>query len=169
MFFHTHITNAVPTAEGAIEIAMSETPITLHGSKCLVTGYGRIGKILAKMLRGIGAKVSVEARKYADLALIEGHSCEAIALGELAHHVGEYDIIFNTVPTMLFDREILCKVKKDALIIDLASRPGGVDFDAAAELGVKVIWALSLPGKVAPVSAGAIIKDTIVNVLKELS
>lgn len=165
---HAHTANAVPTAEGAVEIAMSETPFTLHGSKCLVTGYGRIGKILSKMLRGIGARVSVEARKYADLALIEGNSCEAVSLGELSHHVGEYDVIFNTVPTLLFDREMLEKVKKDVLIIDLASRPGGVDFDAAAQLGVKVIWALSLPGKVAPVSAGMIIKDTIIHVLNEM-
>lgn len=162
------IKNAVPTAEGAIEIAMGETPFTLHGSKCLVTGYGRIGKILSKMLCGIGAQVSVEARKFADLAMIEGNGCRAISLGELSHHVGEFDVIFNTVPYLLFDKEILERMKKDALLIDLASRPGGVDFDAAAQMGIRVIWALSLPGKVAPVSAGAIIKDTIVNVLNEM-
>ncbi len=161
------IKNAIPTAEGAIEIAMRETPITLHGSKCLVTGYGRIGKILSKMLYGLGARVSVEARKFADLALIEGHDFTAISLNELPHHIGEFDVIFNTVPHIIFDESILEKVKKDALIIDLASHPGGVDFAAAANLGVRVIWALSLPGKVAPVSAGAIIKDTIVNILNE--
>lgn len=122
------IKNAVPTAEGAVEIAMSETPITLHGSKCLVVGYGRIGKILSKMLSGIGARVSVEARKFADLALIEGHGCEAVALSELSRYVGEYDVIFNTVPAMIFDEELLGRIRSDTLIIDLASRPGGVDF-----------------------------------------
>ncbi|MDO5396655.1 MAG: dipicolinate synthase subunit DpsA [bacterium] len=122
------IRNAVPTAEGAIELAISETPITLHGSRCLVTGYGRIGKILSKMLCGLGAHVSVEARKYADLAMIEGHGCNALSLKELGHHVNEFDIIFNTVPALIFDAELLKKIRRNTLIIDLASRPGGVDF-----------------------------------------
>lgn len=142
------IRNAIPTAEGAIEIAVSETPFTLHGSRCLITGYGRIGKILSKMLCGMGAQVSVEARKYADLAMIEGHGCRALALGELAHHIREFDVIFNTVPAMLFDETMLRLAREDTLIIDLASRPGGVDFETAARLGIRVIWALSLPGNI---------------------
>jgi dipicolinate synthase subunit A len=162
------VKNAVPTAEGAIEIAISETPITLHGSKCLVLGYGKIGKILSKMLFGIGAQTYVEARKYADLAMIEGHGYEPLALCELKSRIGEFDVIFNTVPAMLLDAELLNNVKKDALIIDLASKPGGVDFKTAKEVGVKVIWALSLPGKIAPVTSGTIIKDTIMNIIKEL-
>lgn len=139
------IRNAIPTAEGAIEIAISETPITLHGSKILVTGYGKVGKILARMLSGIGAQTYVEARKYADLALIEGHGYVPVALCEFPLCVGEFDVIFNTVPSLLFTRDVLKKIKKDTLIIDLASRPGGVDFSAAKELGLRVIWALSLP------------------------
>lgn len=162
------IRNAVPTAEGAIEIAIAETPITLHGSKCLVLGYGRIGKILSKMLAAIGAQTFVEARKYADLAMIEGHGYEPVSLGELKSRIGEFDIIFNTVPAMILDEELLRLIKKDALIIDLASKPGGVDMKSAKEIGVKVIWALSLPGKIAPVTSGAIIKDTIMNILNEL-
>ena len=120
------------------------------------------------MLCGIGARVSVEARKFADLAHIEGNSCKAVPLCELVHHVGEFDVIFNTVPHLIFDADMLNHLKKDALLIDLASRPGGVDFEAAKQMGIRVIWALSLPGKVAPVSAGAIIKDTIVNVMREM-
>ena len=162
------IKNAVPTAEGAIEIAIAETPITIHGSKSLVLGYGKIGKILSKMLFGLGAQTYVEARKYADLAMIEGHGYEPLDLYSLKDRINEFDIIFNTVPSLILDREILSNVKKDALIIDLASKPGGVDFDAAKELGLRVIWALSLPGKVAPVTSGAIIKDTIMNIIKEL-
>ena len=50
----------------------------------------------------------------------------------------------------------------------MASKPGGVDLEAAAQLGVKVVWALSLPGKVAPVTAGRSIKTTIYNILHEL-
>lgn len=137
--------NAIPTAEGAIEIAISETPFTIHGSKSLVLGYGRIGKILAKTLRDLGADTYVEARKYADLALIEGHSCHPLTISEAKSRIGEFDIIFNTVPALIIDSDVLSRVDKDALIIDLASKPGGVDFEAAKDLGLRVIWALSLP------------------------
>lgn len=162
------IRNAIPTAEGAIEIAISETPFTIHSSKCLVMGYGRIGKILSKSLYGLGAQTYVEARKYADLALIESHGCIPLSLKEAKQRVGEFDIIFNTVPALILTRDILEKIKPGTLIIDLASKPGGVDFEAAKELGVRVIWALSLPGRIAPVTAGIIIKDTIINMLCEL-
>lgn len=139
------IRNAIPTAEGAIEIAVSETPITVHGSSCLVLGYGKVGKVLAKFLDGLGAKTYVEARKYADLALIESHGYIPLSLNEAKTRIGEFDIIFNTVPALILTRELLEKVNSNSLIIDLASKPGGVDFEAAKELGVRVIWALSLP------------------------
>ena len=162
------IRNSIPTAEGAIKIAIEETPITIHGSKCLVLGYGRIGKILSKMLAGLGADVTVEARKYADLAMIEGHGFEPLALCELKSCINKFDIIFNTIPTIILDNNILKSVDKDCLIIDLASKPGGIDFKCAKELGIHAIWALGLPGKIAPVSSGAIIKDTIMNIINEL-
>lgn len=165
---HTHTANAVPTAEGAIEIAISETPVTIHGSKCLVLGYGKIGKILTKDLYGMGAITYAAARKYADLAMIEGHGYEPLQMSTLKGRINEFDIIFNTVPALILDDEVLSKVQKDALIIDLASKPGGVDFEAAKKYGLRVIWALSLPGKVAPITSGAIIKDTIMNIINEL-
>lgn len=161
------IRNAVPTAEGAIELAISETPITIHGSRCLVLGYGKVGKILARSLYGLGANTYVQARKYADLAMIESHGCHPLTMNEAKTHISDFDIIFNTIPALVLDSDILSRVSKDALIIDLASRPGGVDFEAAKQLGVSVIWALSLPGRVAPVTAGIIIKDTITNILSE--
>ncbi len=162
------IRNSIPTAEGAIKIAIEETPITINGSKCLVLGYGRIGKILSKMLSGLGADVTVEARKYADLAMIEGHGFEPLALGELKSNIDKFDIIFNTVPAMILNNEALKSINKNALVIDLSSKPGGVDFEGAKALGIHVIWALGLPGKIAPVSSGGIIKDTIMNIIHEL-
>ena len=162
------VKNAVPTAEGAIEIAMKETPITIHGSKCLVLGYGKVGKILSKFLDGLGAKTYVMARKYADLALIEGHNCYPLTFKETKRMLGEFDIIFNTVPALILAKDELKRVRADALIIDLASKPGGIEFESAKSLDIRVIWALSLPGKVAPVTAGIIIKDTITNMLAEL-
>ena len=102
-------------------------------------GYGRIGKILSRMLHGLGANVWVEARKYADLAMIEGHGYEPLSLGELKNVVGEFDIIFNTVPSLILDEALLKRVHPDTLIIDLASKPGGVDFESAKLMGIKVI------------------------------
>lgn len=162
------VRNAVPTAEGAIAIAMDETPFTIHGSHCLVAGNGRIGKVLAKMLCGIGAQVTVSARKYEDLAWIEANSYHAIRTDEIAKSAETFDIIFNTIPHPVINGAVLRNVKKDCLIIDLASKPGGVDFDCAKTLGLNTIWALSLPGAVAPETAGIIIKDTIMNIRNEL-
>ncbi len=161
------IKNAIPTAEGAIAIAMSETSITLHNSKCLVLGYGKVGKILAKSLSALGAKTYVTARKYADLALIEGHGYIPMSLNEAKSKLDKFDIIFNTVPALILDSNELQNISPDTVIIDLASKPGGVDFEKAKELGLKVIWALSLPGQVAPVTAGIIIKDTVCNMIAE--
>ncbi|MBQ9757872.1 MAG: dipicolinate synthase subunit DpsA [Clostridia bacterium] len=160
--------NAVPTAEGAIQIAMEETPFTLHASNCLVIGCGRIGKILSKMLDGIGAKVTVSARKNRDLAYGMAMGFETVPISQLSGEIGKFDIIFNTVPSMILDFDLLSKISKKTLIIDLASKPGGVDFDEARRRGIKVIWALSLPGKVAPNTAGDIICSTIFNILEEM-
>jgi dipicolinate synthase subunit A len=131
-------------------------------------GFGRIGKILARMLLGIGANVTVEARKYQDLAWIKSYGYNGVHLNQLEKVIGNYDVIFNTIPSVILDTEILSKIKKDCLVIDLASKPGGVDFEMARDMGLKVIWALSLPGKVAPNTAGNIIKDTIFNIIDEL-
>lgn len=162
------VLNAIPTAEGAIQIAMEEMPITLHNCNALVLGFGRIGKILAKMLQGIGANVYVEARKYSDLAWIKSYGYKTVMLSNLGLNVREMNVVFNTIPSIVLDNEVLKQLNSDCLIIDLASKPGGVDFDKAKEMGLKAIWALSLPGKVAPITAAEFIKDTTYNILEEL-
>jgi len=162
------VMNAIPTAEGAIQIALEEMPITLHNSNALILGYGRIGKTLAKMLHGIGANVYVEARKYADLAWIKSYGYKPVLLSELSQTVRSIDVLFNTIPCIILNNEVLKAVNTNCLIIDLASKPGGVDFEKAKEIGLKAIWALSLPGKVAPVTAAKFIKDTAYNIIEEL-
>lgn len=161
------ILNAIPTAEGAIALALNEMPNTLHGAKSVILGYGRIGKALAERLKGLGSSVTVVARKESDLAKCESSSYNAVHLTQLKEAVAEADVIFNTVPAILLDDNMLGYVNKRTLIIDLAGKPGGVDFDAAKQLGIKAIWALSLPGKTAPVTAGKIIYKTICNILKQ--
>ena len=160
------VRNAVPTAEGAIEIAMREYQGTINSSKCLIAGYGRIGKILSWMLKGLGANVYVSARKTQDLSWIESMGYHAVYTQKIDLTNG-YDIIFNTIPKLIFDSHTLAKTAQNSLVIDLASDPGGVDFKAANRLGIKSIQALSLPGKVAPITAGEIIKTTIYNMIEE--
>jgi dipicolinate synthase subunit A len=162
------VLNAIPTAEGAIQIAMEEIPITLHNSNILILGFGRIGKILAKMLQGLGANVFVEARKYADIAWIRSYSYKPVLLNDLKSRLEQMDVIFNTIPHVILDQDMLARLGKETLIIDLASKPGGVDFEKARDLGVKAIWALSLPGKVAPLTAAEFIRDTVYNIMDEL-
>lgn len=162
------VRNAVPTAEGAIQLAMENTPHTINGSECLIIGNGRIGKILAKMLCGIGAFVTVAARKQRDLAQIVAFGGEAVPMWGLRDYIGKFDIIFNTAPALVLDEGMLTRVRRHCLILDLASKPGGVDFSAAERLGLRAISALSLPGRVAPDTAGDIIKDTILNMLEEM-
>lgn len=161
------IANAVPTAEGAVQLALEELPVTLHNARCLVIGYGRVGRVTAHRLGALGARVSVAARSHEQLAWarVWGYAIEHTA--QLTPWLCGYDLVVNTVPAPILGEEALAALKPGALVIDLASKPGGVDFDAAGRLGVKVIWALSLPGKVAPVSSGEYIKMTIYHIMEE--
>ncbi len=161
------IANAVPTVEGALQIAMEELPITLHGCRALVIGYGRLGRMLSQRLRALGANVSVSARKWSDLAWAQAYGHGVEQTDRLDSWLCGYDLIVNTVPARVLTGQRLAELKPGAVVIDLASRPGGVDMEAAQQLGVKVIWALSLPGKVAPVTAGKAILNTIYNILQE--
>ena len=162
------VLNAIPTAEGALQIAMEELPITLHDARVLVVGFGRLGRALGPRLRSLGARVWVSARRYEQRAAAEGMGLGGESMDHLSDWLCGYDLVFNTVPAPVLGVEELAALKEGALVIDLASRPGGVDMDAAAALGVRVIWALSLPGKVAPVTSGRYIKDTVYHIMEEL-
>jgi dipicolinate synthase subunit A len=161
------VLNAVPTAEGAVGILLQEMPKTLLGSRILVVGYGRIGKNLTKLLHGFGAEVWAAARKYSDIAWIEAQGFKPVPMHQLARYVSDMDAIVNTVPVPIITRDILEKIRTNCFLLDLASSPGGVDFKGAEAYGIKVRWALSLPGKVAPLTAGDIIRRTIYNILEE--
>ncbi len=162
------VLNTIATAEGAIEIAIANTNKILHGSKVLVLGFGRIGKVLARKLAGLSAKVTCAARKDEDLAWIKAYGHNATNINLIGNNLGDFDIIMNTVPHMMLPKEKLEFVKNDCLLIDLASNPGGIDKKAAKEKGLQLVWALALPGKVAPTTTAEFIKDTIYNILKEI-
>lgn len=159
--------NAIPTAEGAIYEAIKHSNITISGANVLVMGYGRIGKILAKMLDGIGAHVFCEARKEKDLAFIEAMGYNRVSIDELNSYLPKMDYIFNTIPAKLLNQTNMKYISQDCTIIDLASAPGGMDFNLASHMGLNVTWALSLPSKVAPKSAAIYLKNTIDQIIKE--
>ncbi|MDD4124598.1 MAG: dipicolinate synthase subunit DpsA [Eubacteriales bacterium] len=161
------ILNAVPTAEGAIGIAMEELPVTVHNSKMSVLGFGRVGKALALRLKALGAHVTVCARKEGDLAFAESLGMHAVSMRAIQDALSGYSCVFNTVPSTIIREPLFDYLGKDTLVIDLAARPGGVDFDSARQHGIKVVWALSLPGKTSPVTAGEIIQKACVNILKQ--
>ena len=160
------IKNAQITAEGALDIMFSETPISVFGAKIFITGYGRIGKILSRHCKALGADVFVAARSERDLSWIELSGCHPVRYDSFIDSLPGFDIIVNTVPNQIFGKEQLCRINPDCLLVDLSSVPGGIDMEAAKEIGLKTIWALSLPGKIAPYSSGNIIADTLVNLLE---
>ena len=162
------VLNAISTAEGAISIAINETTRTVHGSNVLIMGFGRVGKVLAKMLDGMGANVYCEARKNVDLAWAKAYGYNPIHLNNLDANLDKFDIIINTIPFMILNADRLDKVKKGCFIIDLASNPGGLDRKAAKQKGIKFDWALSLPGRIAPVTSAEFIKETLYNILIEI-
>ena len=162
------VLNTIATAEGAIEIAIANTNKILHGSNVLVLGFGRIGKVLARKLAGLSTKVTCAARKEEDLAWIKAYGHKGININQIDKNLSEFDVIINTVPQMILTAEKLGYVKQECLLIDLASNPGGIDKKVAKEKGLQLIWALALPGKVAPTTTAEFIKDTIYNILKEI-
>ncbi len=162
------VLNTISTAEGTIEIIIANTNKIIHGSNVLVLGFGRIGKVLARKLAGLSAKVTCAARKDEDLAWIKAYGHKGTNINTLGENLAEYDIIINTVPHLILTEERLKYIKEDCLLVDLASNPGGIDKRAAKDKNLKLIWALALPGKVAPVTTAEFIKDTVYNVLKEI-
>lgn len=159
--------NAIPTAEGAIFEAIKNSDITLANSNVLIMGYGRIGKVLANMLKGMNAKVYCEARKEKDIANIQAMGYNSIYIHELNSYLPKMDYIFNTIPKKMIDQTNIKYINKECTIIDLASAPGGVDFEVARNIGLNVTWALSLPSKVAPKSAAKYIKEAIDNIISK--
>lgn len=146
------VLNAVPTAEGAVKIAVGSSERTIFGSKTLVTGYGRCGKVLASTLKNLGATVYVACRKENDKVTARVNGFVPIDFGE-----GEgFDFVFNTVPAPVVDRKLLSKLNNGAVVVDIATG-GGTDFKTAEKLDIKALLCPSLPGKTAPYTAAEII------------
>lgn len=155
------IYNSIPTAEGALLLAIQNTDITIHGSVSIVLGFGRTGMTMARTLSGLGAKVLVGVRREEHFARAYEMGFEPFRTSELLQYVSNADLIFNTVPSLIITSQVIAAMPPKAVIIDLASKPGGTDFRFAERRGVKAILAPGLPGIVAPKTAGRIIASVV--------
>lgn len=161
------IYNSIPTVEGTIMMAIQHTDFTIHGSNVLVLGLGRVGMTVARTFDALGAYVKVGARKTEHIARITEMSLTPFQLKNLEEHVRDVDICINTIPHMIVTASVISKMPPHTLIIDLASKPGGTDFRYAEKRGIKALLAPSLPGIVAPRTAGQILANVLSRVLQE--
>ena len=167
------ILNTIATAEGTIELMISNTDTIIFDSNVLILGFGRVAKTLAQRLKGLVKSITCASREDEQLAWIEVCGYKKMELKVLENQINlekindldmelpKFDIIVNTIPKRIFDEERLQNIKKETLLIDLASNPGGIDKKLAEKYNLKLIHALGLPGKVAPVSSAKYIKKVI--------
>ncbi|MDQ1908889.1 dipicolinate synthase subunit DpsA [Paenibacillus sp. GD4] len=161
------IYNSIPTAEGALMIAIQNTDITIHGSSCMVLGFGRTGLTMARTLQGIGARVQVGVNRPEYYARAHEMGLNPFYTSKLMSHVRDVDLLFNTIPSMIITAQVIAHMPHRAVIIDLASKPGGTDFRFAEKRGIKAILAPGLPGIVAPKTAGRIMADSMSRIIME--
>lgn len=155
------VANAVPTAEGAIQLLLQELPVTLHGANCLVLGFGRIGKALALRLQALHAQVTVAARSARSFAEIEAHGLRSEHIRQYRHGLRQYQCVLNTVPAPVFDEQDYAELAKDCLLVELASAPDGIDAASCRSNHLHYCSAHGLPGKTAPKTAGHILLTAI--------
>jgi dipicolinate synthase subunit A len=161
------IYNSIPTAEGALMMAIQNTDITIHGSQCMILGFGRTGLTLAGMLQRLGAHVKVGVQQPDQFARASEMSFQPFYTDNLYEEVLNIDIIFNTVPDLMLTAHVITHIPHRAIIIDLASKPGGTDFRFAEKRGIKALLAPSLPGIVAPKTAGLILANTLSQLIQD--
>ncbi len=155
------ILNTIATAEGTIQVAIANTQINIQGSHILILGFGRVAKMVAKKFKQLDANVTCAARKVEDIAWIKAFGYQATNINTIGENLIEYDIIINTVPQIIITKQRIQYIKPETLLIDLASKPGGFDVKEIQNRNLKYVWALALPGKVAPTTTAMFIKDTI--------
>lgn len=159
--------NAELTAEGALQLLLEELPRSLLGLRVLILGAGRIGGLLARMLLALGAEVTVAARREEERTRMRLLGCRAVTTEALEEAVAGQEALVNTVPARLLTPQVLDHINKDALLLDLASAPGGFSLGDTAQRGLRAVKAAALPGKCAPKSAAEAIRDTLTGIWRE--
>lgn len=153
--------NAMVTAEGALMLAMQNTERAIFGSKCLISGYGRIGQYTARIFSGLGARVTVMARRELSRikAQLDGYS--SISGDELSEQISDFDIILNTVPATVYSERELSRMKSSQIYIELASAPFGLEKKNADKYNVEIVDGSALPSRYCPKTAGEYISDKL--------
>ncbi len=151
--------NIIPTVEGIIKILIEKTNFTLFDSKVAVLGFGRIGKRTANILKSLGAVISCYDIKKEEVANIR--TCGYNVIGDISSDLGKFDIIINTIPEKIINKEELDIISKNAFLLDVASNPGGFDYEYAESIGLNITHALGIPGKIAPKTSAKYMKDLI--------
>lgn len=155
--------NAAATAEGAIAEAISLSPGMLHQSRCLILGFGRCGQCLADKLSGLCTHPVIADRQEAALAKAWSLGFEAISIKELKKALPGCDFIFNTIPAPVLDASMIQELPADGTIIDIASAPGGVDFEACKRAGIRAKLCPGLPGRFSPLASAQILRDAVIS------
>ncbi|MCD8106992.1 MAG: hypothetical protein LUE20_03380 [Oscillospiraceae bacterium] len=155
--------NARLTAEGASQIITKNAPGGVSGSEILILGWGRVAKACAGLFGRMGADLSIAARRRETLT-----DCIYTYAGFIdPSKISEADVIVNTIPAQVFGEDELKHVRKGAFILELASKPYGIDFEKARELGIPAILASGVPGKYTPEEAGRALAESVLWHLKE--
>lgn len=161
------ILNSIPTAEGTLQLAIEHTDHTIHQAHTVVLGFGRIGMTIARLFKAVGAHVAVAARTAEQKARIIEMGCTFISFQQLVQQIHSYSLCINTVPSTVITSDVIDQMNQHTCIIDVASSPGGVDSLYAKQSGIRVIHALGIPGKTAPTTAGHILADVLIDLIRE--
>lgn len=139
--------------EGMLKVLIENTDITIHKAKICLVGQGTIGSLATRTLIGLGAHVHVAARNPVQRASAYAMGAESHELSELADVLPSTDIVIASVPARVLDRDLLVRLPRHALLVDLAAPPGGIDREAVQALGLKFVWARGM-GARAPITVG---------------
>lgn len=159
--------NAVPTAEGAILYALENTERSLFENNILITGFGRVAKLLADRIKGLCKNITIAARSDKDLAYAKALSFNTLHINNLENYISSFNLVFQTVPGLVLTPNLLNCMDKDSTIIELSSKSVGTDYEYAKTIGIKVVHAPALPEKISPITAGNILTKSVLSIISE--
>lgn len=153
--------NAYITAEATVAEVLKMAEYSICGQRVAVTGYGCCGEKIAKLFAKVGAKVTVVARRDEVRECAKQDGFEAIDFGDMPEYLKKCGVVINTVPSLVLTEECIRNMPRSSLIIDIASKPGGTDFEAAKKYGIATKLALGLPGIYTTTSSAILLKNAI--------
>ena len=149
------------TAEATIAEVLKESEYSIYGQKVLITGFGCCGEKIAKLFASLGANVVVAARRAEIRKLVTQKGYAAIGFEDMEKTLVDVSTVINTVPALVMTEDRIRRMPRGSLIVDIASHPGGTDFEAANQYGVKARLALGLPGIYTTSSSALLLKNAI--------